>query len=191
MTQTTVKPLTLLATLLITLTAFTSLSAVGQQDRWSRTSGNEPKQMDKFSGYYNQTEVNLATGLGEVGPDFSKGFGGLTTVNGYRFNESFQAGVGIGYLQYDGGGVLPLYLDGRYYLLKKRNKVFAGASSGFMFPLVETEHSGGLFVAPVAGIEVPIKNRSSLTFSAGLSTQWLRNPARDTFANFKVGILLW
>ncbi|GAP67895.1 hypothetical protein BA6E_101341 [Bacteroidales bacterium 6E] len=190
MKQTKGKTLFLLA-LLVTMVTVTSQTAVGQQDRWSRTSGIEPKQMDKFSGYYNQTEVNLATGLGEVGPDFSKGFGGLTTVNGYRFSESLQAGVGIGYLQYDAGGVLPLYLDGRYYLLKRRNKVFAGGAAGYLLPLVETDHTGGLFIAPVAGIEVPLKNRSSLTFSGGLSAQWLRNPERDAFANFKVGILLW
>lgn len=191
MKQTTVKPLTLLATLLITLTAFTSLSAVGQQDRWSRTSGNEPQQMDKFSGYYNQTEANLATGLGEVGPDFSKGFGGLTTVNGYRFNESFQAGVGIGYLQYDAGGVLPLYLDGRYYLLKRRNKVFAGGAAGYLASLSGDDFKNAPYVNPMAGIEVPLKNRSSLTFSAGVLTQWQKDLRQDTFANFKVGILLW
>lgn len=190
MKQTKGKTLFLLA-LLVTMVTVTSQTANGQQDRWSRTSGIEPKQMDKFSGYYNQTEVNLATGLGEVGPDFSKGFGGLTTVNGYRFSESLQAGVGIGYLQYDAGGVLPLYLDSRYYLLKRRNKLFAGGAAGYLASLSGDDFKNAPYVNPMAGIEVPLKNRSSLTFSAGVLTQWQKDYRRDTFVNFKVGILLW
>ncbi len=189
MKQTKANPLfaTVFLTAFLILTGSTSF---GQSDRWTRID-RDPQQMEKFEGYYNQTELNLATGLGEVGPAFSKGFGGVTTVNGYRFNESLQAGVGIGYLQYDAGGVLPLYLDGRYYLLKKRTKLFASGSAGYLLPIVETDHSGGMFLSPMGGIEVPLKNRSSLSFSGGITTQWLRNPARDTFINFKVGVVLW
>ena len=189
MQQTSANTLIVFVFLSVFLT-ITSQSAFGQQDNWSRID-RDPQQMDKFQGYYNQTELNIGTGLGEVDPGYSKGFGGVTTVNGYRFNESLQAGVGVGYLKYDAGGVLPLYLDGRYYLLKKRNKVFAGGAGGYLVSLSGDDFRNAPYVNPMVGMEVPLKNRSSLSFSAGVMTQWQKDYRRDTFVNFKVGVVLW
>ena len=65
-------------------------------------------------GFIQINELTGGIGLGETGPAYSKGFFGFTTVNGYQTDYNFIAALGTGLSFYNGGMLVPLFLDFRY-----------------------------------------------------------------------------
>ncbi len=120
---------------------------------------------------------------------------GVDYIGGYRFNEVFYLGAGIGlnynfanqheYCDYHdddyGNGIrnplsIPLYLNLRTYL-GKQHKFFLALSTGCEFGVIPTElcEDGNseysdlsFFAEPMLGWSVPLSSRSSLDFQIGL-----------------------
>jgi len=62
-------------------------------------------------GYITINEFVGGIGLkGRVLP-YAQGFFGFTTIHGYQINESFAVGGGTGFLSYNGGSLIPLFVD--------------------------------------------------------------------------------
>ena len=161
-----------------------------RQQAWSRGS-QEVLQPPLERGFYNLTELSSGIGLSEIEVPYSGGYGGLTTVNGYSINKSLKAGIGAGILFYNGGTVLPLYLDGRVYLGSGRLRPYLSGAGGALFRVGGEEASTRLFANPGIGLQIPMGIRSSLSLTAGLKSQWDQDKFRDSFATLKVGMMLW
>ena len=155
--------------------------------RSSQGSGQIPLEQ----GFYNLTELSSGIGLSEIDIPYSGGFGGITTVNGYSINKTLKAGVGTGILFYNGGTVLPLYLDGRVYLGSGRLRPYLSGAGGALFRVGGEEASTRLFANPGIGLQIPMGIRSSLSLTAGLKSQLDQDKLRDSFATLKVGMMLW
>ncbi|MBE0676060.1 MAG: hypothetical protein IH591_15500, partial [Bacteroidales bacterium] len=79
----------------------------------------------KTSGWYvNTTEIGWAAGLGETSPDYTKYCFGFTNVFGYSFSKNINAGIGTGVHFYNGGTMIPPYLDFRYIFAGDRFNPF-------------------------------------------------------------------
>ena len=77
------------------------------QGKSSGTLSGEP-------GYVTINELSTGFGLGKTVVDYSKFFFGFTTIHGYQINKSFTTSGGTGLLFYNGGALLPLFIDIRF-----------------------------------------------------------------------------
>ncbi|MFK8045462.1 MAG: hypothetical protein AB8B72_08200 [Crocinitomicaceae bacterium] len=89
------------------------------------------------TGYY----ANISGGI-LGGSDVSTN---VMFVNGYRINEHWAAGVGIGVESFYGRSYLPVFFEGKYNLLKKSSTPFLSLGVGYDFPFEFTDtRKGGL-----------------------------------------------
>ena len=165
-----------------------------KQDFWRshKLYSTTARPMSMISGgYFNLTEGHYGFGLGETSTPYADHFGGITTVNGWRFGGGFALGLGVGYLGYNDGWLLPLYGDLRYYLGKQKNKFFLMLDGGALFDVENTNDEWfRTFGNLGGGITVPVAKNMHLSFSAGLMTQWVNVlDRRDSFINMKLGLL--
>ncbi|TFH48769.1 MAG: hypothetical protein E4G92_03000 [Bacteroidia bacterium] len=164
-----------------------------KQDYWRShmlySSTSRPMSM-MSGGYYNLTEFNYGFGLVIKDTPFSNHLAGVTTVNGLRFGGGLALGVGVGYLQYNEGWLLPLYGDARYYMGKQRVKFFVMGAGGALFDVEHSTEIFRTFVNPGGGLTVPLAKNFHLSFTVGLMTQWVSFfDRRDSFINMKLGLL--
>lgn len=148
------------------------------------------------AGYYNLTEVQYGFGLSETNLPFSHHYAGITTVNGIRFGSGLALGLGVGYNAYNDGYAIPLYGDLRLFLGSQRVKFFIASPGGFLLNFENFSDFSRVFVNPSGGIIVPLTKSTSLSFSAGLFTQYnnsvftKEDPRwRDSFINMRLGLL--
>ena len=67
-------------------------------------------------GLINISEFSAGFGIGETNVDYAKSFFGLTSILGYGFTKNLQTGIGTGLLFYNGGLLVPVYLDLRFMI---------------------------------------------------------------------------
>ena len=93
----------------------------------------------------------------------------VTTINGFQFQKTF-IGIGLGYDNYNFKSV-PLFIDARYNIFGKKNKIQLVANAGINFPFSKQQtidkinpvtYSPGLFCE--AGIEyrIPAKKHAAI-----------------------------
>jgi hypothetical protein len=134
------------------------------------------------------TELNAGLGLSITNTDYSDHFFGLTSVLGYGITKDFQGGVGAGISFYNGGVLIPVYLDLRYFLSFGKMSVFPFGNGGFLFNLPDSKWNEGLFVNPGLGVRRFISDKLSLSLGIGLFVQKRPDDLRDSFINAKLGI---
>lgn len=143
-------------------------------------------------GFFNIVDGNLAIGLGDTKTNISKYIAGLSNVMGYRFSPRIWTGIGFGINAYNGGSTVPLYLDGRLFFGKKKNKPFLVGDAGYLFRAGGEEANTRIFVNPGFGWNFPISAKASVIASVGYFAQWENvTNARDSFINLKVGFALY
>jgi hypothetical protein len=157
-----------------------------------------------IGGFYNITEGHYGFGLKWKNTPFSNRFAGVTTIAGWRFSNGLAVGGGVGYLAYDfgltdrdGGWMLPVFADGRYFIGKQKNKFFVMLDGGFLFNFQDFNENARYFMNPGVGISIPLARSAQLSFSAGLFTQYDYNffsrldekGIRDSFINMKLGLI--
>jgi hypothetical protein len=149
-------------------------------------------------GFYNLTEVQYGVGLYVIDPPFARYFTGATTAFGRIFGGGFALGGGTGFLKYNDGYTIPLYVDMRYFMGKQRIKFFVAFPAGFLMNFENFKDESRIFGNPSLGMIVPISKNIHLSFSAGLFTQIDRevfensdfNAAwHDSFVPIKLGLL--
>jgi hypothetical protein len=140
-------------------------------------------------GFVNITEFNGAIGLGDTTTINSKYYFGVTDVLGYQINRNFFGGVGIGYLHYDGGDFFPLYLEYKYSMYLRRITPYFYADGGVLIDPIDFRSESKIFINPGIGISRYISTRLECNFSVGLMIQAKSTVMRDSFINFKLGII--
>ena len=157
-----------------------------------RSGNNRQRPLPIFTytpGYINITELGGGFGLGDVSPDYSKYVFSLNTVNGYLINNDFLTGIGTGINIYNGGAMIPLYLDFRYTFLQKNFEAFVVADGGLMINLNDVASYTGLFIHPGIGARKVVSHQLALQLSTGPMAQMGSQPYRSTFWQFKFGVL--
>lgn len=148
------------------------------------------------SGYVNINELNYGYGLGALTGPYSKQYFGLTTMHGYQLNiyglhlnRSFLAGAGAGVLFYEGGPLIPFYLDFRYMWNLKGISPFIYEDSGVLLNFEDLIAGAKMFINPGAGAKLKISGSLAASLGAGLFVQMGTNASRDSFVNLKVGVV--
>lgn len=136
----------------------------------------ESKQVElsKSSGYYNISDLGLLMGNDGV---YSTVTISAQTVSGYRFNEHWSLGLGVGIESFS-VPLAPVFIEGRYYLLKKRFTPFIALQGGYGVPLEnyigndgKRINRGGVMFNPMVGIKHQVSKNIGLTFSGGYRYQ--------------------
>ena len=153
-------------------------------------------------GFYSITEGHYGFGLEYKNTPFSHHYAGITSIFGWRSGSGLALGGGTGFMMYDfglegqeSGWMLPLIIDARYFIGKQKNKFFIMADGGFLFNFDNFKEHARYFLNPAIGIAIPLTRSTSLSFSAGLFTQYDYDffgrdvGIRDTFVNMKLGLL--
>lgn len=160
---------------------------------WQRHSiasvANRPDESLKTK-YYNVTELNGGIGLSVVNVPYSNRFYGITTVNGLLLKNRLGLGIGIGADSYNGGWLIPVYGDARYYFDLGLISLFAIGEGGVKISPDDFGNKTRVFVSPGIGAALPLTTNSKIVFSAGLLSQWqFDDKRRDSFINLRLGVL--
>ena len=139
-------------------------------------------------GLMNITELNVGFGLGETDADFAKRFFGLTSVLGYGITRNLHGGIGAGLSFYNGGTLVPLFLDLRYFINFEKISVYAFGDGGLLFNISNSDDEIRYLLNPGLGLKYPIGDNLSANLGAGLFMQATKDKTHDSFVNLKLGI---
>ena len=161
--------------------------AVSAQDR---VSPNRPNSsLVSGSGYVTINELTGGIGLGQNIVPYSKSFFGFSTVHGYQIDQNFFLGAGTGASFYNGGAMIPLFLDIRFSFRINPFTPYIFGDGGFLFSLSDLNSDTKIFVNPGIGVKYPISGNLGLNFGTGYWMQAGGSSMRDSFINFKLGVI--
>jgi hypothetical protein len=172
--------------ILVLLTVvFTTNLIIGQtitkSEKLNRDQNSSP-------GLMNITEIIAGLGLGDTDHDLAKQFVGLTSVLGYGITRNLNAGIGAGLSFYNGGTLVPLFLDIRYIINLGKVSVYAFGDGGLLFNFSESDDGNKFLLNPGLGIKYSLGNKTSANLGAGILMQTTKDKERDSFINLKLGI---
>jgi hypothetical protein len=148
-------------------------------------SPNKPVQhFNTEPGYVTINEFSGGPGLGIVDAPFSKYFVGFTTIHGYQINKNFITAAGTGFSIYNGGNLIPVFIDLRYKFFNSTFTPYILGDGGVLF---NPEGGTKLFVNPVAGLMYTVNKKVGINFGAGLFVQ-KGDEIRDSYVNFRLGV---
>lgn len=150
------------------------------------------------SGMYGLIDLNLGFGLqGNVEAN-QIGFAGLNAMAGYWISPNVAAGVGAGFLGYNGSGSIPLYLEGGYYFEEfglGKMRFFLKADAGILIGVTGDIPAVRVFGNPCVGLQLPISRTKEISVSLGFFTQLDQITQDNTqsnqltnFINGKIGL---
>jgi hypothetical protein len=143
----------------------------------------------KENGFINITEAGYGFGMGNTSVDYSKSVIHINNVFGYEINNHFLTGIGTGLNIYNGGMMIPLYIDIRYTMKGQKLKPYFFADGGVLLNLDAIE-SSGIFINPGIGAGYKLNEKMSLTLNTGFILQEAPSGMRNSYINIKAG-LLW
>jgi hypothetical protein len=147
---------------------------------------NKPKPV-KETGFISINEVGAGFGLGDTSEDYGRYIVSVTTIAGYRINNRFSAGLGAGINFYNGGNMIPVFLDFRYRFGQGKVNPFLVADGGVAIS-PDGLNSSALFLNPGFGIEKKLNTKVAIHLTGGIHTQQGPDGIRNSFFNFKGGV---
>ncbi|HLP72855.1 MAG TPA: hypothetical protein VK155_08140 [Bacteroidales bacterium] len=135
-------------------------------------------------GWYSQTEIAAGFGLGETEPDYSASFIGLTEIGGFQFTKNINAGLGTGLLFYNGGTMMPFFIDFRYKFDAKTVTPYMFEQAGALLRFDSFKDSK-VFVTLGGGAQYAITRRMAVNLGVGLMLQ--SQTSRDSFVTLRGG----
>lgn len=150
------------------------------------------------TGMYGLTELTLGYGLqGDVQAN-QIGFTGISALAGYWINPKLSAGLGTGFLGYNGSGVVPLFLEGGYYFDEfglGKMRFFLKADAGILIGVTGDIPAIRVFGNPCVGLQLPVSRTKELSVSLGFFTQMdqinqgnIQSNQLSNFINGKIGL---
>ncbi|GAB2516453.1 hypothetical protein [Spirosoma aerophilum] len=137
----------------------------------------------RTSGYINITEFGYAPSI-----DGRAGAIAISTVNGYKPNDHFSAGVGVSYTRFSNGptnivNLLPIFADLRAYIGGRTALMLVG-DVGYSLLLdknqtINTSSKGDLYLNPAIGIRTYVAEKSAIVISVGYLSQYILNQANN------------
>lgn len=140
---------------------FLSLFSYGQNstDELNNTS---PDDITKsvVSGFYNRVNVGVLGGSASS-PSFN-------IINGYRFNQHWSAGLGLGVEQFYWNRYIPVFAEGNYNLLKKNTTPWLSLMVGYELPYQNFGSvRGGITAGGKIGFSYFVADHVGITTSIG------------------------
>ena len=135
-------------------------------------------------GYIMINEFTGGFGLGITDAPYARGFFGFTTIHGYQVNKSFLVAGGAGVSFYNGGALLPLFLDLRYRVYISQWTPYIFGDGGFMLD-ISGKHDTRLFINPGICVSYTFSGKVAVNLATGLLTQF--GNVRDSYINIKTG----
>lgn len=134
---------------------------------------SEIESIEKFtpsiskSGFYNKTSVGVLGG--------AQISGSLNVVNGYAFNEHFEAGFGLGIESFVWDPYIPVFLEGRFNFLTGRTRPYVSATAGYEVPLIDIGNMlGGLTTGAEIGMTHYFAQHVGISTSIGYRFLYLK-----------------
>lgn len=119
------------------------------------------------TGFYNRTSVGVLGG-DNLGAS-------MRIVNGYSFNRHWETGFGVGIEQLNWNPYVPLFVEGKYSILKGNTRPFISVHSGYLMPLRNFEfNKGGLTTGAELGITHYFSNHLGISTSLGYRFCYLK-----------------
>jgi hypothetical protein len=137
-------------------------------------------------GFITINELHFGIGLGTTNVPYSKSFFGFTTINGYQINKNFVAAAGTGLSFYNGGMLVPLFLDFRFRFNISQFTPYLFGDGGFLLNPSDL-NSTKLFINPGLGIRYSFSKNLAANLGGGFLIQ-TGGSTRDTFINIKMGV---
>ncbi len=134
-------------------------------------------------GYITINEFAAGMGLTKENVPFSKSFFGFNTIHSYQINRNFILGAGTGIYVYNGGGMVPIFMDFRFNFSIQTLTPFFSGDGGL---LVNPEGTEKIFINPGAGVRYALDDNICLTFGAGYFIQVAET--QNSFVSFRLGL---
>ena len=172
----------------ISLAIFMAASLLSYSQTKNSTTGSYAFGNSK-PGLMNITELNFGIGLYRLERDFSKRIFNLTSICSIGLARNFSGGIGVGVSLYDGGTLVPLFADFRYFTKIRKARIFIFGDGGILLNSANTTNGFKFLVSPGAGVIFPVGNNLSLSLGAGIVTQLMKGFDHDSFAIIKPGMI--
>lgn len=161
------------------------ISVISAQD--NTRSQNPVMLLNPVAGYITINELTYGIGIGlTTGAPYSNHFLGFTTLHGYQLNKSFLVAGGTGVYFYNGGTLIPLFLDLRYRVYISRFTPYVFGDGGFLLDFSGKKDTRA-FVNPGIGCSYTINPKLAVNLGTGLFVQW--GNVRDSYINIKAGVV--
>jgi hypothetical protein len=170
-------------TLLILIITIGSAALMAQ----GRVIPNRPNTiLNSGPGYITINELQAGIGLGKINTDYSKSMYGFTTIHGYQVNKSFVLAGGSGAIFYNGGMLIPLFMDFRASFRISTLTPYAYGDGGILMNFSDLVEGSKIFINAGAGIRYAFSRKIAANLSAGY---WIQNGvSRDSFVVVKAGV---
>ncbi|SOD92639.1 hypothetical protein [Spirosoma fluviale] len=131
----------------------------------------------RTSGYVNISEFGYAPSI-----DGRAGAITVSTINGYKPNDHFSAGLGVSYTRFSNGptdivNFLPIFADLRTYIGGRTALMLVGDIGYGLLLDKRIGNKGDLYINPAIGIRTYVAEKSALVFSVGYLSQYVLNQA--------------
>jgi len=118
----------------------------------------------------------------------SRYYFGITNIVGYQIDRNFFAGIGLGYLHYEGDNFFPVFMEYKFSVYLKRISPYFYADGGTLMHPYEFKDESKIFINPGIGFSRAMSPKIEINLSAGYMVQARTTISRVTFLNFKLGI---
>lgn len=120
------------------------------------------------SGFYNRINVGVLGGS-NASPSFN-------IVNGYRMNENWSAGFGLGTETFFGRSYIPVFFEGNYNILKKSTTPWLSVMAGYELPISNIgDVKGGFTCGGKIGFSYFVGKHVGISTSLGYRYAYLRD----------------
>jgi hypothetical protein len=148
---------------------------------------NVPRAMLKSNqGLITMVEYHGGAGVGNGSVLFSKKYSGIDALIGYQINRSFIIAAGTGLSIYNGGSLIPAYMDLRYTFYFSRVAGYLFADYGLLMN-VSNFDSTRMFMNPGIGARYSISRQFALTLATGILIQ-TSDQNLNAFVNLRAGV---
>jgi len=140
-------------------------------------------------GLMSITELNAGLGIYLVNEDYAKRVANLTSILGIGLSKNLTGGIGVGVSLYNGGTLVPLFADFRYFFNLGKTRFFVLGEGGIFINSNKTEDLPKYLASPGFGLVLPVSKNLSVNLAACLFSQFRRKDfSHDSFINGKLGI---
>jgi uncharacterized coiled-coil protein SlyX len=133
-------------------------------------------------------ELESGLGINNTAVPYSQYFFGGSVLFGMEFNKRFLGGIGAGAHVFNGGTLVPVFLEFRYGFPIKNFTPFIFSKGGPLLNFSGYSHSN-LFLNAGIGLRHQVSYNLALNFGTGIYSHNSGVSGRDSFINFNLGLI--
>jgi len=149
---------------------------------------NQPVAMLKSNrGLISMFEYYGGVGVGNESIPFSKKYSGFTGLIGYQINKNFIIAAGTGLSSYNGGSLVPVYMDLRYTFYLSQVAAYLYGDAGLLMNVSNIDDIN-MFMNPGIGARYSITRKFAVSISLGMLVQTSAQNM-EAFVNLRTGVI--